>query len=90
MRRVLGDTITSVGGVLLVLLALVVFDDRVRSQAATIVGSDASADLTSVGGRLRDFALVVIDVARDQSLDHAPLMIFALVATVLVLFMLRT
>jgi hypothetical protein len=29
-------------------------------------------------------------VARDQSIEHAPLVIFVLAATVLVLFMLRT
>jgi hypothetical protein len=33
---------------------------------------------------------VVLSAARDHSIDNAPLMIFALAATVLVLFMLRT
>ena len=40
--------------------------------------------------RVSDFGRVVAQVAYDQGVEHAPLMIFALAATVLVLFMLRT
>ena len=35
-------------------------------------------------------ATVVYKTARDRSMDHAPLVIFGVAATVLVLFMLRT
>lgn len=96
MRRVFGDMITSFGGMLLVLAALVVFDDRVREQAAMLVGTGhpgtrGTTELAAgAGARVWDLAVVVLQVARDQSLDHAGLMIFALAATVLVLFMLRT
>jgi len=91
MRRVLGDGAMSVAGVLTLLLALVAFDDRVREQAAAIVGGgNPSARLVGFGEQARDLAMVVLQAARDQGLEHAPLMIFALAATVLVLFMLRT
>jgi hypothetical protein len=39
---------------------------------------------------VNDVVLAALDVLRDQSLEHAPLTIFALAATVLLLFMLRT
>jgi hypothetical protein len=91
MRRVFGDTITSIGAMLLVLVSLVLFDDRVRERARALVGGEhPTAQLVSVGERARDLAVGLLQVARDQSLDHAPLMIFALVAMVLVLFMLRS
>jgi hypothetical protein len=32
----------------------------------------------------------VFDAARDQSVEHAPMVIFGVAATVLVVFMLRT
>jgi hypothetical protein len=91
MRRVFGDTITSIGAMLLVLVTLVLFDDRVRERAGMLFGGGhPTAQLASVGERARDLALGILQVARDQSLDHASLMIFTLVAMVLVLFMLRT
>ena len=91
MRRVYGDTLASVGGVLLVLLALVSFDDRVRGQVAALVDTGKpTVELASAGERTRELALVVIEAARDQSIDHAPLTIFAVAAVVLVVFMLRT
>lgn len=90
MRRLFGDVIRSAGGVLLVLLALVALDDRVRSQASALVsGARPTTELVGAGVQARDVMVTVLQAARDQSLEHAPLMIFALAGTVLVLFMLR-
>lgn len=91
MRRVFGDAMISLGALAVLLLALVALDDRVRDQLSLRMhGHAASGDLVDAGVHVRDFAAVLLDVVRDQSLDHAPLLIFALAATVLVLFMLRT
>lgn len=90
MRRVFGDTITTIGGVLLVLIVLVAFDDHVRDRVTTIVAGRPTVEIETAGEQAHDIALVIVEAARDQSIEHAPVMIFTLAATVLVLFMLRT
>jgi hypothetical protein len=90
VRRTFSDALISAGALVLLLLALVAFDDRVREQLSLRIHGNASSELVSAGAQVRDLATVVMDVARDQSIEHAPLLIFALAATVLVLFMLRT
>jgi hypothetical protein len=80
----------SVGTVTTLLLVLIAVDPRVREQVSTRVISRPSAELAAAGQHARDFTSVIVEVARDQSATHAPLLIFALAATVLVLFMLRT
>ena len=80
----------SVGAVVILLLALIAFDDRVRDHISRRVVTHPSVELASAGRQLQDFTSVIASAARDQSLGHAPLLIFTLVAAVLVLFMLRT
>jgi hypothetical protein len=90
-RRAFGDALISMGALGAVLLALVAVDERVREQLTLRFGnSSASSELEHVGRGARELVAVVIQAAKDQSLDHAPLMIFVLAASVLVLFMLRT
>jgi hypothetical protein len=79
----------SICSVLLLLALLVSVDPRVREQLAGVWTPGASVT-TSVGSHVRNITSVVMSAARDHSIDQAPLMIFALAATVLVLFMLRT
>lgn len=91
MRRAFGDALVSMGALGAVLAALVAVDGRVREQLSLrFSGSSASSELENVGSGARELVGVVVQVAKDQSLDHAPLMIFVLAASVLVLFMLRT
>jgi hypothetical protein len=90
-RSGFGEAAMSAGAVLLLLGVLMSLDPRVRE--AVRFGSGAGRPATEVvqaGGRARDLVLVLLEAARDQSIDHAPLMIFALAAAVLVLFMVRT
>jgi hypothetical protein len=90
-RRVFGDAVISTAALLVLLLALTSLDDRVRDQVSGFVHhTPGSLELAGVGRQLRDIGTVVLDAAREQSLSHAPLMIFTLAATVLVLFMVRT
>ena len=49
-----------------------------------------SAQLSGAERRLGDVTTVIVSAARDQSIQHAPLLIFTLASAVLVLFMLRT
>jgi hypothetical protein len=90
MRRVFGDAMISLCAVLLLLMVLVTVDPRVREQLSGVWGSSTSPAVNSISSQVRDIVSVVLSAARDHSIDNAPLMIFALAATVLVLFMLRT
>jgi hypothetical protein len=89
MRRAFGDAMISLCAVLLLLMMLVTIDPRVREQLSGVWGSSASP-VATISSQVREITSVVLSAARDHSLDNAPLMIFALAATVLVLFMLRT
>ena len=89
-RRVYGDALVS-GGVLLVVLGLLVsVDERVREQVSAAAAGGWSSTLADFGTRLQEAGSSVADAARTQSIDHAPLLIFVLVATVLLLAMVRT
>ena len=88
-RRVLTDGLISAAALITLLLALVAIDDRVREQILMRVSAGPSAQISSLGSKLGDVATIVAAAARDQSIEHAPLMIFAVAGTVLVLFMLR-
>lgn len=90
MRRVFGEALMSVGTVVILLLVLVVADDRVRDLFSRRFVAHPTAELASVSRQLSDIGAVMVSATRDQSLGHAPLLIFTLAAAVLVLFMLRT
>jgi hypothetical protein len=80
----------SAGTVAILLLVLIGMDDRVREQVSLRVFAHPSVELASVSRHLVTLTSVVAQAAREQSLGHAPLLIFSLAAAVLVLFMLRT
>jgi hypothetical protein len=90
MRRVFGDAMISLGAVLVLMIALVSIDPRVRDQLSGFWGPSGTYAVANVSSQLREVSTVALSVARDQGIANAPLMIFALAATVLVLFMLRT
>ena len=90
MRRAFGDAMISLGAVLLLLMMLVTVDPRVREQVSSVWGGPGTPAVASISSQMREVTSVVVSAARDHSIDNAPLMIFALAATVLVLFMLRT
>jgi hypothetical protein len=90
MRRALREALMSAATVALVLLVLVSFDDRVRSEIGVRFGGNPTHQLSAAGQQAQTLTAVITDAARDQSVAHAPLLIFAVASTVLVLFMLRT
>ena len=90
MRRAWGEALLSAGTVMTLLLLLIAIDPRVREQVSMRVVSRPSVEIAAAGARVHDLTTVLAEVARDQSATHAPLLIFALAATVLTLFMLRT
>ncbi len=88
-RHALNDAAMTLSALLVLLLALVAIDDRVREQIALRIHAGPTAQITGLGSRLGDVVAILAVAARNQSIEHAPLMIFVLAASVLVLFMLR-
>lgn len=79
------------GSALALVFALVILDDRVREQIATVFDPHhPQAAIMTAGERMGEAVSIVALAAKHQSLEHAPLVIFALAATVLVIFMFRT
>jgi hypothetical protein len=90
-RRAVGELALSAGALLLLLGVLASMDDRVRNLVSLHDGTPRpAAEVVAAGGQARDIAVLVLDAVRTQAADHAPLAIFALAATVLVVVMLRT
>jgi hypothetical protein len=70
------------------LLALASVDPRVRERVSEVVsGSDG---LSPMGNRLTDLGGALASAVRYQSLENAPLLVFAAVGAVLFVFMVRT
>jgi len=90
MRRALGDAVISVTALFILLMMLISVDDRVRDRVSGFWGAPNSSAIAGASQQLGTLASVVFDAVKDQSVAHAPLAIFALAATVLVLFMIRT
>lgn len=90
MKRKFGiqQTLMSLGVFAVVVLALVSVDERVGERFHDLVSGGAS--LGSVGDRVAYLGDAVMDAARHQSIENAPLVVFATVGAVLFLFMVRT
>jgi hypothetical protein len=69
-----------------VLLMLVSVDERVRDRFSGVVGGGVSP----WGDRVSDLGSALMSALRYQSIENAPLLVFAAVGAVLVAFMLRT
>ena len=81
-------TLASLG---IILAGMTIMNDRVRDQVhALVAGHGPSHEVTSSAHQVQSAAWLAVDLLRDQSMAHAPLTIFALAATVLLLVMLRT
>jgi uncharacterized membrane protein len=91
MPRVMSDALISMGALVLLLASLVSIDERVREHVTNMLTTPpVSAEIVGAGVRVEQVSALVLKAARDQSVEHAPMVIFAVVATVLVLIMLRT
>jgi hypothetical protein len=84
------DWATSVAGFMTVLTTLVIFDERVAHQLAVLSRRGPDRELLVMREWASSFVSVVMMAARDQSLDHAPMLVFTMVAILLVIFMVRT
>lgn len=71
-------------------VGLAAINDDVRRFVKRLLAGSAGSDLREVTGPVHDAAVAVYYAVRDQSIEHAPLTIFVVAASILVFFMLRT
>ena len=72
----------------MVLFALVTADPRVRDSVSDLF--TGAGNISPFGDRLGDLGSAMWMAARHQSMDNAPLLVFATVGVVLTLFMLKS
>ena len=72
-----------------VLFALISVDPRVRDHIAGFVGGGGGS-VAPLSARAGDLGSALWSAARHQSIENAPLLVFATVGTVLTVFMLRS
>jgi len=90
IRRFFGDALISIGALAVLLTVIASMNDRVRQEVSMrLVPGQAQTDLNQVASDVHDIGAIVVDAARSQTIEHAPLVIFVLAAFVLVAFMLR-
>ena len=73
-----------------VLAALISIDDRVRDRFTELVYGGTGGTLTPWGDRAGDLGSALMAAARTQSIENAPLLVFAAVGAVLFAFMLKS
>ena len=90
MRRLFSDAVISGIVLLLLVSGLVLVDPRVREHVVKFIGKSGPSAAAGVTTQFADVTSAIVIAARDQSIDHAPMMIFVVVATVLFLAMFRS
>ena len=90
MRRI-RSWLGAMTGLTLLAAGLALMDERVRYAFVRLLdGELPGGDIAVAGGGMRDTSTFALQVLRDQSIEYAPLTLFALGAMVLVFFMTRT
>lgn len=90
MVRGARETATSALSFAVVLTALVSFDPRVRVRFWEVFANPSGTVISPLGNRLGDLGSALWVAARDQSIENAPFLIFAVVGIALFVFMLRS
>ena len=88
MRLSIRQGILSTVIFVVVLAGLVSVDDRVRDRVSDLFAGGDS--VTPLGDRAGDLGHALVSAVRHQSIENAPLLLFAAVGAVLVVFMVGT
>jgi hypothetical protein len=90
MRRA-RSWIGAAAGLLVLAGTLAIIDERVRYAMVSFVnGTTPAGEIAAASESLEDTVTLVMQAIRDQSIEHAPLTLFAIGAMALVLFMTKT
>ncbi|HEV8392766.1 MAG TPA: hypothetical protein VGQ37_00770 [Vicinamibacterales bacterium] len=91
MRRVIGEALMSMAALAILLAVLAALDPRIREHAKSVLlrKDTLAADVSRMNAEAHDAVAVVRWSAREHGLDHAALAVFVVVATGLVVAMLR-
>jgi hypothetical protein len=90
IRRYFGDALISIAALAVLLTILASMNDRVRQEVTIRMNAaQAQSDLNAIAADAHAVGAIVLDAARSQTIEHAPLVIFVIAAFVLVAFMLR-
>jgi hypothetical protein len=90
MRRVIGEALMSMAALVILLTVLAAIDPRVRDHVTGVFRTHTlSADVARMNAEAHDAVTVARVTAREHGLDHAALAVFVVVATGLVVAMLR-
>jgi hypothetical protein len=87
MKLAVRQSIASVAVFVAVLVMLVSVDDRVHDRFSDLTSGNAGS---SLAGRAGDLGSAVVAAVRHQSIENAPLLVFAVGGAVLVVFMVKT
>jgi hypothetical protein len=90
MQRAHIGKLVSVGGVVALVTGILILDPRLRQQAAGIGEGKVPSDLVAVQSQVEKYVYMAVEMAKDQSVENAPLVMFTVAAALLVFFMLRT
>jgi hypothetical protein len=88
MKRGIRQMLVSLGVFAIVLLGVVSVDPVVRERFSDLVAASGSA--SSLSDRSMELVDSLGSAVKHQSIENAPLMIFATVGAVLFVFMVRT
>ncbi len=88
--HVCGDALVSVAVLAAVLLVLVSVDVRVREQLRAAFGATTPVTFGELTTQIGDAGAVLVEAAWTQSINHAPMMIFVVMASVLLLSLVRS
>jgi hypothetical protein len=90
MRKVIGEALLSMAALVILVTALAAIDPRVREHVTGVLRKDTlAADVARMNAGAHDAVAVARVTAREHGLDHAALAVFVVVATGLVVAMLR-
>jgi|RhiMethySRZTD1v2_1073278.scaffolds.fasta_scaffold585641_2 hypothetical protein len=87
MTAGLRQTAISITGLTIVLAGLTFVDPRVRDRLGALVSGQDGGTLVD---RVSELAHALVTALKYQSIENAPLLIFATVGAVLFVFMVRT
>lgn len=87
MKFGLKQSLASAALFAVVLLLLISVDPRVRERFVSLAAGDGVSTLST---RAVDLGTTLVNAAKHQSIENAPLVVFAAVGAILFLFMLKT